>query len=310
MYRASSISLAVLGALFCVMNALGIDTFCTTSGCAITADFTVFGLSLYWFGALGFLLFIGLRLTMGPRLAFYFAATFLLLDVLFLLLMSFMAPCLSCVIVGILIAATAMSAYFDHRTAHMEPHAPRTFFAICLVWIVALSPNLVNISLEMIPPYAIHGNADAQVKIFFSPTCPACRTMVEQMIESGGNDVALYPVGKGNQDMRMLCAMKCNYESTGDIKTALEACWSANCKSDPRPIDRLKLHFHVWRNKNYLVRMGKDSVPVMISEVVPNVASQPAVTQWRYGTMRQRQPGEPGGSAAVCSFMTQSDCDG
>ncbi len=305
MWKWGSISIAVIGVVFCILNALGVETFCTTSGCEITEEFSLFGLSLYWFGAVTFVIFMAVRLFMGAKPALVFAATFLFIDVFFLILMSFMAPCLSCLIVAGLFFIMTLLAYYDVNHA-LSSFLSKAVPACIVAWAIFFSPNALNVLAEQLGPSPIHGVAKSPIKIFFSPTCPACKDMVIEVIEANPGQVALYPVGKGRIDMKKICALKCRYEDSGDINMALDACWSGDCREDLSVLEQLRLSLMVWRNKTHLVKMGKDSVPVMIAQVVPDVrkTSSSGLSGFdsfnNWGSQTESAPG--------CSFIT-TDCD-
>lgn len=304
------VSAAIAGMIFCILSALGVETFCATSGCAITADFSFFGISLYWVGAIAFAGFVIVRVLGARKLALLYAMFFLLFDIGFLIAMSFMAPCLSCLIVACFIFLIAFFTWIEARRKSM-PTATKAIGYVMVAWMFFLSPNVLSVLSELLGPSPVHGTAQSPIKIFFSPTCPACKEMVVEVVEANPDQVALYPVGKGEKDMRKICALKCNYEKSGDIQSALDVCWSGDCKGELSFVEQVKLNLKAWRNKNHIARMGKNSVPVMITQVMPEQSNKQenldldGFNSWSQPTQEKKKQ-----EAFGCGFSSQSDdCD-
>ena len=259
-------STCVLGIAYCISNALGIETFCETSGCSITKDFKLFGLSLYWFGALGFFLFGVLRASHALKTLRFYALGVIALDCALLLVLAFSAPCMSCMIVGGLFFLLGLLIFLESDKALQS----RAFQAVLVTWAICLAPNVINATGELVGPQPIYGEKTADVKVFFSPSCPSCKDVVKEIVKQD-NSVALYPVDKSFKDLKQICLLNRTYENTGEINEALENCWSTNCgKEKLSTFQQLKLSFQTWCNKSYLAKLGKDSVPVIVSQSLVN----------------------------------------
>lgn len=304
-----SVLAATVGIFFCTLNALGIETFCVTSGCAITADFSIFGISLYFFGAAAFGGFIAVRLLGTRKWTLMYALAFLVADIIFLAAMSFMAPCLSCLIVAALIFLLAVLSLLDVRKDSL-PTTTKAIHYSLVAWMIFASPNTLNVASELLGPSPIHGTAKAPIKIFFSPTCPACKDMVVEVMESSPDNVALYPVGKDQVDMEKICALSCKYEESENIQLALDACWSGDCQKEMSILEQTALSIKLWRNKIHLAKMGKDSVPVMITQMIPETRQEKTKTNSGFDKFNNWN-GSSQDKKGACSFTTteEDDCD-
>lgn len=254
--------LSISGALFCLLNALGIDTFCTTSGCAMAGEYEVMGISLYWFGFLGFLVFSGLLFFGNSLILLAYISFVLFVDAILLIVLAFISPCLSCMVVGLFFALLWMGTVYY---AEFSRSVKAGLTPIMLIWFMFFSGNTINIAGEFMGPVPVYGEKNADIHVFFSPSCPACKEMVAEVVESSKESLALYPVKIAPEDIKGVCAFKCVYGDSNDIGQALNACYSMDCEEDTSFFANLRLQFITWRNQSFLANMGQKSVPVMVT---------------------------------------------
>lgn len=141
---------------------------------------------------------------------------------------------------------------------------------VLAIWGLLFSGNLVSAGKEMIRPWPIYGDMDAPVKIFFSPTCPACKQAVKEIVENGlldKKDLALFPIAKNAEDQERICLLECSLRSQKtNLEMALNECWQPGCKPISVGLrDKLRLRINLFRNKIALSRMGINRVPVVIA---------------------------------------------
>lgn len=148
--RIITLSIACIGVLFCAMNAMGMNSFCFFSGCAATSDFSLFGISMYWWGALAFSFFIPISFVGTNKYVSIYAAGLLFADCFFLLFMSFALPCLSCLIVACFIFSIALIQFFASRKISYIGN--KVYAGIIIMWISLFSPNAFNLILEVNAP--------------------------------------------------------------------------------------------------------------------------------------------------------------
>ena len=280
--RVIAATTAAAGFVFCVVEALGggIGAICGTTGCEITSGITLLGLSLYWFGAAAFATSLALIASGRLRPAALAALLFLAADIPLLAMLAFSAPCVSCAIVGLLFFLLFL---FSWRAYHGpilgslgENRWTKAAAVVAVLWLAAFSPNLVGSVQEYAAPKPIYGNSDAETKIFFSPTCPDCKDLVEKMVAGGNEDrIALYPVAHSSEDIERMCILDCKLSEGADLDRALDKCWAGKCESGERHFwNKMRLSLISKINMSYLLSMGKTRVPVMVSRTMPKASEQ------------------------------------
>ena len=200
MPRRLAVIFSLAGLAFCLVAALGLaEHLCATSGCALYADWTLWGLSLWWWGVGGFAL-LAVTALVSPPAALALGGAAVLADAALLAVMAFMAPCLNCLIAG--------AVFFLVWCCLVLAVRPRGSVAVLAVlWLVALSPNLVALAGDG-GGWAIYGNAEnAATRVYFSPSCPACRRAVFTLGALSPSGVAYIPVSEAPQDVDRLMAL-------------------------------------------------------------------------------------------------------
>lgn len=259
---------SLLGAVFCYLNATGAKLFCVTQGCRIYSGYGLFGISFYVYGLAGFLLILLLGL-LHPRArtSFWLPAVLalaLVLDILFLFYQYFFWPCVSCLVAGALIVLSALSALLLLRVRG------RTLLWILVVaWsILGSYVGLAAVKEAAFTPWAIAGDPEAPVKVFFSPVCPACREAVTRILEDPAlaAQTAFFPVAKNSEDEARIAAFLQKNEKEPSLAGLFDEAPAA-----PPLTSAQKWRLQV--NKMALSRMGVSSVPLVIAPFLPQAAS-------------------------------------
>jgi hypothetical protein len=256
---------AFLGLIFCLLNLFGADFLCLTSGCAIYAEYSLFGLSFYGYGAIAFALILVLAFYAGkkPILGKVLLPVILLglfLDTLFLGWQVFFWPCFSCLIVAFLLGWIAIAYWFKYPSAR-----GRLFTGVFLLWFIFLVPVSISAGKEVfLSPWPIYGPEDASIQVFFSPTCPACATEIAKLLQSPyAERVAYYPVAKDERDIEIFAAfLQEDLSSAADLRRLFLE------KFDEAVEPERSLRWNLLRNKMRLASHGAETIPYMISSTV------------------------------------------
>lgn len=256
--------LSAFGAALCLLNASGAKLFCVTKGCHIYSGYGLFGISFYVFGLVGFLLILLLAL-LHPRLGSPFwlpavLALALALEILFLVYQFLFWPCVSCLVVGILIVLAAISAVL------LMPIKGRILlWTLSGIWTVLfIYVGLAALKEAAFTPWAVAGNPEAPVKIFFSPICPACKEAVTRVLEDPALSAktAFFPVAKNARDEARIAAFLQRKSPERTIAALFE-----ELPEEARLTAGQKWRLQV--NKMALARMGAATVPFITAPFLP-----------------------------------------
>ena len=297
--------LALLGGAFCVWSASGNAlNLCVTTGCSLFQDFTVGGVSMWWFGAVAFGVLALLSISGRPLLGVLVAGLCLLIDVVLLSLMLTTAPCVGCLFSALLFALTyAAFRYSNHRR---EDNVPRSW--LIMVWSVLFIANVGSVVKAETDTWAMLGPEDASVRLYFSPSCSACREAITTL--SGRVNVAYYPVAENDQDVHSIAAMLTAVQRGDSMAQALNTLkgQEENAKKMSFSLDNLLLRYRLLRNKAHVLASGCEAVPYMEFHGLPSFLSN------QKGTKGQARPtsgsggsGGSGGASGETSGASSTD---
>lgn len=252
-------AIALAGSLFCLLSALGItDTLCLTHGCEVYRGYTVAGISLYWVGVAVFLV-LGLMSSWSRscRLLAIFTGLALVGDFVFLIIQLLLWPCTSCLVVAALLGSFAWC---------LARHVNSGLRILCFVWMVLFSANLLFLARDSIPPWPVMGKKNAEIQVFFSPTCPACRQVVEILLHRSDllPDIAFYPLAKDDNDIGRIRLLNENLSKGMLPSEAFAVHWQRIPHEDTRTRD-WHIAFNLWRNQIFFAKKGATQVPLIIS---------------------------------------------
>ncbi len=242
---------ALAGVLLCVTQAVGYgEQLCVTQGCALHEGTAVFGLSLWWWGAGAFAGLFALGLlgrTAWTRLA---ALVCLAADVVFFAIMALTAPCLTCLASGGLFLLVLLAV------ARPFAASGRLVRGVVLAWFLALTPNLFAVAQELATPWPAAGPETAAVRLYFSPTCPACRDAVAVMSRLGKPFIGFFPIAGSEEDVQLIARTLEGMRSGLSLPEALTRSGDAA----PAAVG-LSLRWKLLRNKVAYLRGRPDGVP-------------------------------------------------
>jgi len=285
---------ALLGLALCLLNATGAQLFCLTAGCTLYAGYALFGLSFNVYGAIVFgvialLAAVARKMPRAAPLLGKIILAALFLDLLFLGWQIFYWPCSSCLVVALLLGGTATGFWRSY-----PPLCRRLFKGVLLAWLGLLIPVAVATGKEvLLTPWALYGPADASVRVFFSPTCPACANEVTKLLHHPDvARMAFYPIAKNDQDLRLLAALL--QEGIEQPANLGRLFGSDMKKATSLP---LRLRWRLAKNKMALAGHGAQTIPFILSSSVISEAQPP----WEnlLSPLAPPQPAEASGCGVV-----------
>lgn len=266
------IGISVIGILFCLYaSSDGGKLLCMTSGCALNKNFTIAGVSAWNIGAIAFAVHAFCGLILGRKAAFLLASIYLAGDSLFLLLMAFTLPCLPCLVAGLLFALLLMATNQENSPYSRRAKHPLIFW----IWGVLFALNLVLLVKEYTEPVPMYGHPAARIKIYFSPSCPACREAVTRYSQDVQNGkAALYPVAENDQDMLTIKTMWLEADKGISPEIALAHALEHPIDTMPFRFGTLILYWRLWANKALTFSLGDGRVPLIIYNGLPILDKQ------------------------------------
>ncbi len=280
-------ALAFFGLLFALWNVLG-DTsaLCVTEGCSLFQNFTIAGYSLWWLGVIGFAVLLIPALFGFAKLGEVLAGLGLTADIVLLAIMLITAPCFNCLIIGLMLAIT----YVAFRHAATDKRIKRSFPILIGIWTVFFVVNAGGILRESTTPWAIRAPAieqggiqNAPVHIYFSPSCSACRELVNgiasQERQTGQQAPAVwYPVAEDDKDIFIIISMYQKVQEGKDLDVAMAEARDEFAAKDVTFADRITLlsprsllaQLRLWQNMAHVLSSGSNRLPFVEYRGIPS----------------------------------------
>jgi hypothetical protein len=258
--------LSLLGLLWCAYIAFPVDAHlpCATSGCEIFRDSKFAGLSLWWVGGAFFFVYCSVCLRGYRFLAWLFIMAALFLDALLLIIMLFTAPCLDCLVVAALMGLCACTLLPLSR----ETPGFRPLSLLIPIWFGLFLSNGVLAANEQIPEYTISGESKGEVRLYFSPSCSACR----EAIRSLGARATLYPVEEREGDFDSIILMERFIREGASPEEALQRSLAEEMGPVDLPLtERVILSMQLLRNKAAVMRQGFRALPLIQINGMPRL---------------------------------------
>ena len=275
-----ALAAALLGMLFCIWTALGNEVaFCVTAGCSLYQDLVIGGLSMWWIGTAAFGVLACLALLGAVPAGHFLAGLTLLGDIFLLLLMALTSPCVSCLVVACFFALTY---WLFRRALHRDDRRPQERSLLLCAWLVLFVVNAGQVVRMQGEVWSISENSDqATVRMFFSPSCSACREGIG--ILSGSVGVAFCPVAENDAEGARVERMLLLLEEGKTRKEAVAACQNVE---EPGPWAFLHpgqwgLRLRLQRNRAHIFNAGSRTVPFFEYHGLPAMLK------------KQAQPPEP-----------------
>ncbi len=259
---------SILGIAFCAWSALGnVMTLCATAGCELNHDSSLWGISLWWYGAFAFCILTILSLSGKPWLGTFAAGFCVFLDLFLVALMLVTSPCTSCLVVGLIFVLAYVA--FRHSGKGLDP-LPRS--KLVTLWVILLIANVGVVMRDLPGTWTMAGAKDPTLSIYFSPTCPECITAVELFAKN--KNAAFHPVAKLDGDFEYISNMLIAMKNGDDIVTALGKAKTPQTNSLGF-FETLSLRFWLLRNKAEILISGSNYVPFIESIGLPAALKEP-----------------------------------
>lgn len=294
--------LALLATAFCVWSALGNDvSFCVTTGCSLYQDFSIGGISLWWFGTAAFAVLAGLALLGAKRSGRALSALCLFGDLGLLLLMALTAPCVSCLVAAIFFALL----YLRFRCeAGISPWRSLLFW----VWLGFFIVNLGAVARSSAEPWAIAGDPlEARTRMFFSPSCRYCVQGINVL--SGNVETAFFPLCENDADFWRVAKMAEFLNQGMNLADALGQSQSAQSPGGLAALapDMLILRFRLLRNKAHVLSSGSQGVPFFEQRGLPSELRKRIESRERQSGIPLTKGGNQAGRQESISFERQGN---
>lgn len=275
--------LALAGILFSLWNVLGdASALCVTEGCSLFRTYTLAGVSLWWVGVAGFGLLLLIAIPGMVAAGVACAGLGLVLDCPLLLVMLFTAPCFNCLLVGLLLALTFV-AYRAVVRRDQRRRAAGSLSPLLAVWTLLFIVDVGCLVRDSLAPWALvepRDASEAAVRVYFSPSCAACVSLVRSYDEARSGAAAWYPVAENERDLLIIADMKRRMAEDGpeggvSLASALDASLaSAPVRTSPSALvgpGVLLLQFRLWRNAARVLNAGSDRLPFVEFHGAPAV---------------------------------------
>lgn len=268
--------LAALGAAYCYWTAIAPATVpCVSTGCTLYRDMSVFGISLWWYGAGAFTLLALFCLAGKQPAARGLAWLMLAADTALLLLMAFTAPCAACLVTALFIAGAFLAIPANGRRTRQQ-RLPVLF----LFWGGLFISNAVFFATERAGAWTMHGPDNAPVTLYFSPSCQACREAIASLAQAAPGTVAYRPVAENDDDILSIAAMRREVEGGASVAEALRKALAQSAPAAPSTLEQLRLRWRLLRNKALVLSAGADRLPLLLVSGMPRMPyhAAPAAT--------------------------------
>lgn len=299
--------LSLTGLAFCCWNLWGTpEVLCVTEGCRLFQNFSVMGISLWAAGAAAFVV---LMLGSLPGLGFagYLASALgLLLDCVLLCVMIVAAPCFNCLIIGLLLAMTflAFRSSWQEEQRRGQYAEKKGFSPLFLFWLLLFLLDAGVVAHGLMKPWPLpFGNAASATRIYFSPSCEACRSLVSASSEDARN-IAWYPVAENDGDMAAIGEILRRTQAGESLADVLESMSQGVADTNPASsfLERGILQLRLWRNRAHVLEAGSERLPFVEFSGAPSVLLRPSAPD-KSGDEGLRSPAEESlfGVSGFCS---------
>jgi len=265
-----SFGISVFGLFFSVWNVLDFtEAFCfSPASCTLFSEFAVFGISFWWLGVLFFTMMLFLALFGLAYFGKFLAEIGIVLDIILLCVMFYTMPCINCLIIGLAMASVYFSFCYEGQKRTLPMPKP----PLLLPWAILFIMICGNISMSSARPWAISGNSDASIHVYFSTECSACATLIQS--QGNRDDIAWYPVQVNDSD---IWQVKFLFEEIKKGASIADA-YMKMTKTDSSPdiFDVFSwahwgIQFDLWKNATYVMRAGDTSLPFVEFHGAPSI---------------------------------------
>lgn len=286
----TSVCIALIGTGYCALQVapLPVSLPCPGNGCVLFQDFTVYGVSLWWVGAAYFAVMAFLCLRRFYDLASLAAGAALVADAFLLAVMLVTASCVSCLGAGVLIALLflVLRRHGQPKTYNQKPSC------LLFAWSGLFFAALIFAGTETLGPWQLDGPRNAERRVYFAPSCPACRDAVTVFAGSA----AFIPSAENSDDHAAIYGMQKALAEGKTMVQALDSVMAAlrnGTLAKPSFPESFILRIKLARNKAEIMRMGFTQLPLIIINGMPQ-----SLRPGNPGSPAPQRPASTGSSSA------------
>lgn len=266
-----SFLISFLGFIFSTWNIVGASAdYCPTGSCTLFANFSILGISLWWFGAFYFAILLTLCLFGLARIAKPLTTFGLISDLILLLIMLFTIPCNFCVIIAIFIGLSYLSIRYETRKITHTFPLPK----LLILWGLILIMVCGNIFINSIATWKlVPAKSTQNIQVYFSPSCEACTKLIQQQWDNP--NIAWYPVQENEDDIWFIKFIQNAYENGDNLNEALMKSKSSPLIAEASifdcfSIEHWVLQLRLWRNAAHIMRSGQNNLPFIEYNGLPS----------------------------------------
>lgn len=270
--------ICLVGLFFCLWVLFsGGEELCLTNGCTLFQETEIAGISLWHAGSALFVFLLLFCLARFVFMARLLALAALFIDTFLLGVMLFTAPCVNCLIVGILIALACLSL------CRVEKNSARP--ALFWLWLLFFLFNAGSVVRDFSEPWHLLAGEEQAVHVYFSPSCQACRKLTAQAEKL--SEARWYPVSENRRDLWVIHAMQERVESGVPLSRAVAEALAAVPEGAAFEASReyrygllrpkmLLLQFRLWKNRAHVLASGSERLPFVEFAGLPSAFLPPA----------------------------------
>ena len=271
-YKFSPISfwISLFGLLFSIWNVLNFtESFCfTPASCLLFSEFAVLGFSFWWLGVLFFTMTLILALFGFTYWGSVLGRVGVFLDTILLFIMFYTMPCVSCLLIGLTIAAVYFAFCYEGRKKTQPLPKP----LLLLPWAIIFIMVCGNIMMSYARPWAIVGNKEDSIHVYFSMECTACETLIDA--QGNGEGISWYPVQEKDDDIWKVGFLVKEMENGTPFRDAYKKMREATHAieiSDIFSWSHWDFQFALWKNAAYVMKGGQQKLPFVEFQGLPSL---------------------------------------
>lgn len=217
-------------------------------------------------------------------------------------------PCVACMVAALLLALSyitfrAATLADTHRSAlhHASP--------LLVLWGALFLLTLGGLARSEVGPWAIQApemEDETTARVFFSPSCSACRQLVMGMSEADARKIIWCPVAEEEKDLAIILNLKKRIE----MGTPLTRSFLPSLETEPMTfwdlfsLEVLTTQFRLWCNDARVISSSEGRLPLVEFMGIPS-----ALVKAKSPASPAARPTAPSAPSSPCSAASRS-CPG
>ncbi|MDD6087909.1 MAG: hypothetical protein PUB69_01130 [Desulfovibrionaceae bacterium] len=205
-------------------------------------------------------------------------AVSLVTDCVLLLVMTSTLPCLSCLVVALLLALS-YAGFHAAKTGYGERKAKFSWLLVAwgLLFLLSLGGSVHALNA----PWAlVSAEGEDHGAVFFSPTCSACLKMLDSFPDAERKSFSFYPVAETERDFTLIHEMTILMQDNPDLSLTdalKQAGYASELSLGARSsFSALLLQFRLWKNRARVMSANGGILPFMSLNGFPGILVAPA----------------------------------